>query len=229
MLKAKELNLSTLCVLAPVINKENKAELLSASKDKPKAYVEKLTANYKPIENKPDRIRFVTIESGDDKSESLDLFAQSKHETENHNRREGNSKQRVSFNFQACGELLNKFNRAKELLSNKYPKGVSFEQVFFEALEAFLDKHCPKKRAEKKPGRLSLRKQVFLRDGFQCSYVGTEGNRCSCTHNLEIDHILPKAKGGTNEVSNLRLLCSAHNKLMAERHLGKEFMQQFYS
>ncbi len=225
MLRAKELNLSTLCVIAPVINQENKTELLMSSKAKPKAFVEKLASQYKPIESKPDRIKFVTI-ARKETSENMDLFAQSEHEHKNYFR--SGSASKVSFSFQADEEFLNKFNRTKELLSGKYPKGACCEELFSEALEVFLDRHCPVRRAEKMPARVALRKQVFLKDNCQCSYVSPDGKRCMCKNNLEVDHILPRAKGGKNELSNLRLLCSAHNKLMAERHLGKEFMQQFY-
>ena len=50
-----------------------------------------------------------------------------------------------------------------------------------------------------------LRKHV---NGETCSNCGT-------THNLEIDHILPKAMGGTNEKNNLRILCRPCNQRAA--------------
>ena len=58
MLKAKELNLSTLAVIAPILSDANKAEILQASKDKPKVYVEKLASSFKPELPKKDKIRF---------------------------------------------------------------------------------------------------------------------------------------------------------------------------
>jgi 5-methylcytosine-specific restriction endonuclease McrA len=39
---------------------------------------------------------------------------------------------------------------------------------------------------------------------------------------LQIDHIVPFAKGGKTEASNLRTLCRAHNLLMAELEFGRE-------
>ncbi|MCA9728578.1 MAG: HNH endonuclease, partial [Candidatus Eisenbacteria bacterium] len=59
---------------------------------------------------------------------------------------------------------------------------------------------------------------------FQCTYVGPEG-RCPERRGLEIDHRDPVARGGSNEPENLRVLCRAHNRLMAERAFGIGFMQ----
>lgn len=36
--------------------------------------------------------------------------------------------------------------------------------------------------------------------------------RCDDLGALEIDHILPRARGGTNALANLQLLCSACNR-----------------
>ncbi|MCA9726388.1 MAG: HNH endonuclease [Candidatus Eisenbacteria bacterium] len=71
---------------------------------------------------------------------------------------------------------------------------------------------------------LRVRDQVFVRDGFQCTFVGPEG-RCPERRGLEIDHRDPVARGGTDDPANLRVLCRAHNQLMAERAFGAEFMR----
>jgi hypothetical protein len=69
-------------------------------------------------------------------------------------------------------------------------------------------------------------RQVFARDGHQCTFVSDDGVRCPARGRLQIDHILPRAKGGDDRIENLRLLCAAHNQLMAERHFGRDFMRQ---
>jgi hypothetical protein len=61
---------------------------------------------------------------------------------------------------------------------------------------------------------------VFIRDKHRCTHVGTNGKRCKSTYRLQIDHIVPYARGGTNALSNLRLLCAKHNKLEAKRVYG---------
>jgi 5-methylcytosine-specific restriction protein A len=58
-------------------------------------------------------------------------------------------------------------------------------------------------------GWKAARREVLLRDGYQCQVCGdlVHGKRA------HVDHIVPKAKGGSDEVSNLRVLCiSCHSK-----------------
>ena len=43
---------------------------------------------------------------------------------------------------------------------------------------------------------------------------------------LEIDHIVPVARGGKTEIKNLRVLCSAHNILAAMEVFGSGFVLQ---
>ena len=68
---------------------------------------------------------------------------------------------------------------------------------------------------------------VFARDKGRCTFVGSTGERCDATHNLQIDHIVPYARGGTNTLDNLRLLCERHNKHEAERVLGANSVRRF--
>lgn len=51
----------------------------------------------------------------------------------------------------------------------------------------------------------SLFVDIGRRDGFLCAMCGHAGN------NLQIDHITPVAKGGTNDLGNLQLLCPPCN------------------
>jgi 5-methylcytosine-specific restriction protein A len=57
-------------------------------------------------------------------------------------------------------------------------------------------------------GWKAARREVLLRDGYQCQLCGdiVHGKRA------HVDHIVPKSKGGSDEVSNLRCLCvSCHS------------------
>ena len=74
-----------------------------------------------------------------------------------------------------------------------------------------------------KPSRYvppATRDAVYARDGGRCAYESATGKRCGSRHNLHVDHIVPHARGGSNALSNLRLLCARHNRLEAERLLG---------
>jgi 5-methylcytosine-specific restriction endonuclease McrA len=72
-----------------------------------------------------------------------------------------------------------------------------------------------------------VRDEVFLRDGGRCTFEGTDGRRCNSSWNLQIDHIVPFARGGDNSPGNLRLLCGKHNRLEAERVFGSQHMERF--
>ena len=69
---------------------------------------------------------------------------------------------------------------------------------------------------------------VRQRDHQQCGFVSSDGRRCSETCRLQFDHIMPFALGGTNEASNLRLVCPAHNQLFAEKSFGREKIESYF-
>ena len=56
-------------------------------------------------------------------------------------------------------------------------------------------KHIPK----------AIREAVFKRDNYCCV-------KCGSTKNLEVDHKVPLANGGTNEMANLQTLCQDCNR-----------------
>jgi 5-methylcytosine-specific restriction endonuclease McrA len=70
----------------------------------------------------------------------------------------------------------------------------------------------------------AVRRAVWERDGGRCAFVGVDGHRCEARERLELDHVLPLARGGQATVGNLRLLCRAHNQHVAEREFGKQHM-----
>jgi len=69
-----------------------------------------------------------------------------------------------------------------------------------------------------------VRREVFRRDGGQCTYYSAEGKRCNQRARLEFDHIHPKSKQGQFTVSNLRLRCRTHNQWAAIGEFGLEKM-----
>ena len=70
-------------------------------------------------------------------------------------------------------------------------------------------------------------KEIRKRDQLQCSFVTKDGKRCNEKHCLQMDHIKPFALGGSNEASNLRLLCPAHNQLLAEKTFGRDKIESY--
>jgi 5-methylcytosine-specific restriction endonuclease McrA len=137
---------------------------------------------------------------------------------------------KVSF---AAGEaFMGKFRRIKSLACHRLPAKPTVEQVLELAMDAFIASEDPaarQARREKRRKRVetrsrhprhvaaAVRDQVFVRDRGSCSYVGAHGRVCGSTHGLQLDHIVPVARGGRGTVSNLRLLCAQHNRVEAER------------
>jgi 5-methylcytosine-specific restriction endonuclease McrA len=60
-----------------------------------------------------------------------------------------------------------------------------------------------------------LRFEVFKRDGFKCQYCGNHPPIVV----LEVDHINPVSKGGTNEIDNLVTSCFDCNRGKGNREL----------
>lgn len=53
--------------------------------------------------------------------------------------------------------------------------------------------------------RKAKSKEVYTKDIHACK-------QCGSTENLEIDHIVPLARGGSNELDNLQILCKKCNR-----------------
>jgi hypothetical protein len=62
----------------------------------------------------------------------------------------------------------------------------------------------------------AVRRTVAERDGLTCSFVAADGTRCDGRAFVQLHHELPWAAGGENTPENLRPLCAAHNRLLAE-------------
>lgn len=61
---------------------------------------------------------------------------------------------------------------------------------------------------------------MWQRDGGRCTFVGSNGLRCTERGQLEFDHIHPHADGGPTTAANLRLLCRRHNQYEARLFFG---------
>jgi len=72
-----------------------------------------------------------------------------------------------------------------------------------------------------------VKRFVWKRDGAQCTFVSADGRRCPERHNLEFHHDNPYGFGGDRGAKNVRLLCRAHNRFMAEKDYGREKMDQY--
>lgn len=53
-----------------------------------------------------------------------------------------------------------------------------------------------------------LKKEVLLRGAYTCAQCGAKENQGAVLH---VDHIIPRSKGGLNDINNLQVLCSVCN------------------
>jgi hypothetical protein len=120
-------------------------------------------------------------------------------------------------------EVRAKLERARDLMSHCVDRH-DLETVLDQALDALLAK-LEKERVGDGVAR-AVRREVFERDGEQCTFTDEEGNRCPARSDLELDHIIPRARGGKGEAPNLRVVCRAHNQLYAEQAFGREHVER---
>jgi len=69
----------------------------------------------------------------------------------------------------------------------------------------------------------AVAREVYLRDGGECTFCAEDGRRCGARRFLELDHVTPWAAGGESTALNLRLRCRAHNQHAAVRYFGSKF------
>jgi len=135
--------------------------------------------------------------------------------------------------------FLAKLHAARDALSHSHP-GADEEAVLEAALDLLLEKHARKKGLVKKPRSgpakpsdrprhipAEVRRQVWARDEGKCQYELASGQICGSTHRVELDHIVPVARGGPSTVDNLRVVCGGHNRLAARELFGAAWMEQF--
>jgi hypothetical protein len=149
--------------------------------------------------------------------------------------------ERFKVQFTADQRLHDKLKQAQDLLRHQVPDG-DLAAVLERALDVLIAERLKQRFAlVRKPrattrAKLSqpesrhipheVRREVIARDGLQCSYVSAAGNRCEQRGFLELHHEEPYGRDGEATAANIRVLCRAHNQLLAERDYGRAFMQQ---
>jgi hypothetical protein len=152
---------------------------------------------------------------------------------------------RYKMEFTAGQALHDKLAQLKDLLRHQVPDGdlaTIIERAVDGLIEATMKQRFAQTKAPKKPRAVNRHarsrkansryipravvRAVHQRDAGQCTFVSSDGKRCSECGFLELHHHdVPYARGGAATLENLRLVCRAHNALFAERDYGRTFMR----
>ncbi|MGA8892044.1 MAG: HNH endonuclease [Anaeromyxobacteraceae bacterium] len=119
-------------------------------------------------------------------------------------------------------EFLALLEKARAGESHRNP-GATDEEVLKLALEVLIEKQSRRKASV--PAK--VKREVVARDEGKCQWKLPNGGVCGATARLEIDHVVPRGKGGPSTVDNCRVLCRGHNLEAARRADGDEVMDRF--
>ncbi|MFY3745859.1 HNH endonuclease [Anaeromyxobacter sp. Red801] len=133
--------------------------------------------------------------------------------------------------------FLDKLDAARDALSHSMP-GATREDVLEAALDQLLDERGRRKGLTARPQKTvrpakpehipaHVRREVWERDGGRCTFVLASGERCGSTHQLELDHVVPVARGGASTADNLRIRCRGHNLAEARRVFGDALIDAY--
>jgi len=256
LLRDRELNLSTMSLIEPILTIDNFKTILDRVRGASYRDVERIASEYRPPVVCRDRVQHVRVTipltQGDEnvkaKTEQSVLTPGAGSED-----KKVRIEQKLLVQFLASEEFMTLFEEVKTLLTRTGEK-MTIADVLHVALTEYRDRHSPaarQQRREAKKGlkspdsrvpertasvgersrhvRAEVKDQIFMRDHGQCAYVARSGTRCGSQNGLQVDHIQPFAAGGKHDPSNLRLLCAAHNRRAAELTLGNHVMTEYWN
>ena len=134
-------------------------------------------------------------------------------------------------------QFLTKLEAARRGQGHVQP-GATKEQVIEAALDLLLEKQASRRAEVKRPQRnprpakdehvtAAVKREVWARDGGKCQWPVDGGGLCGSGTRLEIDHVVPRGRGGPSTVENCRLVCRVHNQYAARQAYGDARMDLF--
>jgi 5-methylcytosine-specific restriction endonuclease McrA len=232
-LRSGAIHLTGLWLLAPVLTKDNAADLLASARGKTRRQIEELIVRHFPKPDLPERMC--------PEPEQLPMPAPSCRDTPTKPAKPAKvaplSESRWSVQLSIGAELKAKIDEARQLLSHAVPNG-DLVTLVERAFDALLEKEKKRRFGAGKPRKLRLPKpgsrhipvelvrEVTERDGGQCTFEDEHGNRCSAREHLTIEHRHPFALGGATTADNLCLLCAGHNLHTARKAFGEAHVEQ---
>ena len=134
-------------------------------------------------------------------------------------------------------EFLAKLEAARAALSHSHP-GASAQDVLEAGLDLLMERHDKRRGLVEKPRREPRACEAGPRAGAReaggleagrrsVPMAGDGGGVCGSIHQVELDHVVPRGRGGPPTIENTRCLCRVHNQYAARQVYGDEWMDRF--
>ena len=240
------IHLTGLRLLAPRLTPENCEELLAAAAHKSKDEIEQLLAERFPkaeiaVRVEPIQQAATNEEHAPGHVEGPEVVATATSEGAARYPRARVaplSAEAFAVQFTRSREADQRFRYLQDLLGHQVSRA-DIAEVYDRAVKALIAKMehvrfgaCKRPRkgdtTSNDPRYVShaVKRDVWQRDGGQCTYESESGHRCEARGDVEFDHVNEVARGGEATADNLRLRCRGHNQHAAEQTFGAGFMKQ---
>ena len=229
-LRDGRLCMSSVIELAKVITEVNRADVLPKFFDKSRQEAKQVAAEVRPAEVVP--VRTVVTSGRASSTVELELIGVSPGTAQAQVERpvapaprtvvEPLTRQETRIHITVSPAFLALLKKAKAGQGHVQP-GATDEQVLTAALELLVAQQ--EKRKASVPAK--VKREVRVRDGGKCQWPLASGGICGSTLRLEIDHVIPRGRGGPSTVENCRLACRTHNLEAARQVYGDAHMDLF--
>jgi hypothetical protein len=240
-------HLTGLRLLVPHLKPETFDELLAAATHKSKDDIERLLAERFPKGEVAARVEPIPMQvplAGNDSAIGLGTGLQVVANPQNEGA-PGHPRARVAplsaeayaVQFTRSREADERFRYLQDLLGHQVSRA-DIAEVYDRAVKELVKKMerirfgaCDKPREGGGPSSdprhipAEVKREVFKRDGGQCTFVSESGHRCEARGDVEFDHVTEVARGGAATVVDLQLRCRGHNQFTAEQTFGAGFMK----
>jgi len=248
-LRAGDLHLTAVSLLAPKLSDSNSAELVAAARHLGADEIKQMLADREPRPAVPTSVRRIAQPSeasppmafpATERPASPAVPATSPPSPKA--RTEPLGAERYCVRFTAAGETHAQLEELRALMRHQIPDG-DVGKILAKAVSLLLEQVRKRKFAETsaprpapetspndQPSRhipAAIRRTVWQRDEGRCTYVSAGGRRCNAKEFLEFDHAEAWVWTHSHSIEGITLRCRAHNQLRARRDFGEKRMTRF--
>jgi len=222
-LRDGRLCLTTVIVLARVMTESNRHEVLPRFFGLSRQEAEQVAVEIRPVEVVPRRTVVTGVPAAPQVTAHVKEYSRSIVElVPARTLVEPLTSRETRMHVTVSPEFLALLKKAKAGQSHVQP-GATDEQVLTAALELLIAQQ-EKRRASVPP---RVKREVRKRDGAKCTWPLASGGVCGSDLRVEVDHVIPRGKGGPSTTDNCRLLCRPHNLEAARQAYGDELLDLF--